>query len=90
MSKRILLRIFLAGEIVFFVTMYVTSPEGLASIENKKIENKQLASHIKTLTKEINKLEDEINDWENNSFYREKVAREQLQMARPTDEVYYV
>ncbi len=89
-DKRIFLRIFLFGEIVFFVTMYVTSPEGLASIENKKIENKQLALHIKTLTEEIKKLEDETKEWENNPFYREKVAREQLQMARPTDEVYYV
>lgn len=90
MSKRILLRIFLVGEIVFFVITYVVSPEGLTSVQNKKLENKQLASQIETLTEEIKKLESETQAWEHNPFYREKIAREQLQMARPTDEVYYV
>ncbi len=90
MSKKIVLRIFLLGEIVFFVTMYVMSPEGLTSVQNKKMENKQLASRVETFTKEIQKLEEETKRWETNPFYREKVAREQLQMARPTDEVYYV
>ena len=90
MSKKIILRVFLAGEIIFFVIMYVVSPEGLTAVQNKKLENKQLASRVETLTEEIKKLEDEIKRWETNPFYREKVAREQLQMARPTDEVYYV
>jgi len=89
-NKRIVLRVFLIGEIVFFVTMYLVSPEGLTSVQNKKLENKQLASQIETLTEEIKKLENETQQWEQNPFYREKVAREQLQMARPTDEVYYV
>ena len=90
MSKKILVRIFFVGEIVFFVTMYVVSPDGLASVQSKKVENEKIASHVETLTQEIKKLEDEIKKWEQNTFYREKVAREQLQMARPTDEVYYV
>ncbi len=89
-SKKIVLRVFFIGEIVFFVIMYVVSPEGLTSVQNKKLENKQLAFQVETLTQEIKKLENEAKEWERNPFYREKIAREQLQMARPTDEVYYV
>ena len=70
--------------------MYVVSPDGLTSLQNKKVENKKLAESVERLTEEIKKLEDETQKWESNPFYREKVAREQLQMARPTDEVYYV
>lgn len=66
------------------------SPDGLASIRDKQLENKRLAHSTELLVEEIKKLENETQQWEQNPFYREKVAREQLQMARPTDEVYYV
>lgn len=88
MSKKLILRVFFVGEIVFFVMMYLVSPEGLTVIQNKKLENKQLAQQVEMLSKEIKKLEEETQKWEHNPFYQEKIAREQLQMARPTDEVY--
>ena len=90
MSKKIVLRVFLVGEIVFFVTMYLVSPDGLTAVQNRKLENKRLAQSVEVLAEKIKKLEQETKQWEQNPFYQERVAREQLQMARPTDEVYYV
>jgi len=90
MSKKIVLRVFLIGEIVFFVTMYLVSPDGLTALQNRKLENKRLVQLVDVLGEEIKKMEQEVKQWEQNPFYQEKIAREQLQMARPTDEVYYV
>jgi cell division protein FtsB len=90
MSKKIVIRAFFVVEIVFFVTLYFVSPDGLMAVKTRKIENKQLADAIQQTKEEIAKLERETKEWETNPFYPEKVAREQLQMARPDDEVYYV
>lgn len=90
MSKKIVVRAFLVVEIVFFVTMYFVSPDGLMAVTKRKMENKQLADSLCQLREEIKKLEIETKKWEIDPFYREKVAREQLQMARPDDEVYYI
>jgi hypothetical protein len=39
---------------------------------------------------EIEQLEQEIYAWQTDDFYKEKVAREQLQMARKGDELFYI
>jgi cell division protein FtsB len=38
---------------------------------------------------EVAQLKKELNSWLANPFYKEKVAREQLQMARADDIVFY-
>jgi cell division protein FtsB len=90
MNKKIVVRAFLVVEIVFFVILYVVSPEGISSLHTKQRENKLLAHSVERLAKEIEKLKDETQKWEQNPFYQEKIAREHLQMARPTDEVYFL
>lgn len=87
-QKKIGLRIFFIVEIMVFVALYLGGPEGMRWIAKKREENKQLALKAENLSFNIKKLEAEIQKWEHNHFYQEKVAREQLQMARPTDEVY--
>lgn len=89
-TKKIVVRAFFLVEIVFFITMYLVSPDGLMAVKKRKLENKQLADSTQKLREEIKKLEKETQQWETDFFYREKVAREQLQMARPDDEVYYI
>ena len=88
--KKIGLRIFFIIELIVFVTLYLGGPEGMRWIRKKQEENKQFALKIENLSLEIKKLEAEIQKWEHNHFYQEKIAREQLQMARPTDEVYRI
>jgi len=88
--KKVGLRLFFVGEIIFFVVLYFVSSDGVSALCRKREENRHLALKVESLKKEIEKLEADIQKWEHNPFYREKVAREQLQMARPTDEVYYV
>ena len=45
---------------------------------------------ITLLQKEMVSLECDIASWETDDFYKEKVAREQLQMARKGDILFYI
>jgi cell division protein FtsB len=45
---------------------------------------------ILVLKKEVQDLQEELVAWQTDPFYKEKVAREQLQMARPGEELFYI
>ncbi|HXW86389.1 MAG TPA: septum formation initiator family protein [Candidatus Bathyarchaeia archaeon] len=57
----------------------------------KKVEEEYavVIRQIAGVKKEIEDLEYDIVRWEKNSFYQEKIAREQLQMVKNNDIVYY-
>ena len=85
-----MLRIFFIVEIVIFVGIYFFSAQGLRVLQGMEKENEQVYQKITYLEKEIAVLEEEITEWERSSFYKEKIAREQLQMAKQGDEVYFL
>ena len=87
--KRKLLRIFFVLEIVVFTGAYFFAPQGLCAINRLKQENEQVVVEINDLRAEIAILENTIAQWHSCSFYKEKIAREQLQMARKGDRIYY-
>lgn len=89
-TKRHLLRIFFLIEIAIFIGIYVFSSQGLQTLHRMKHENKEVELRIADLQKEIKDLEAEVDEWQNNSFYKEKIAREQLQMAKKGDQVYFL
>lgn len=89
-SKRFLLRLFVLVEICLFFGFYFGGSQGLKKMWYEKSENKKLAAFIKDRETELNQLENDIHQWENSPFYKEKWAREQLQMARLNEQVYVI
>ena len=88
--KRMLLRIFFGIEIVMCAFFYVFGANGLQTMRHMKQENTLLAARIAEERNAIKQLELQIALWQTNDFYKEKKAREQLQMAHTDDIVYYL
>lgn len=88
--KRMLLRFFLVFEVFLFGYIYLFGKNGLQELQVLRSEAMQLDQEVQQLAKEIEGLEAKIVAWEENDFYKEKIAREQLQMARKNDEIYYI
>lgn len=86
--KKSFLRIFLSLEIVLFGLYYYYGPQGLRTIYRMKRENKALEESIAHLQEVIKNLEQEKKDFLQYPFYREQIAREQLQMMKPGEEIY--
>lgn len=77
-------------EVVVFAGIYFFSAQGLRVLQGMQQENEQVQGKIGHLENEIAVLEEEVSEWEGNSFYKEKIAREELQMAKSNDEVYFL
>lgn len=90
LSKKLLLRLFFGIEIVVFVSTYVGSSGGLSTVYAMKKENENLKNQLVDLEQDVKKIENEYKKWAYDPFYKEKWAREQLQMARADDEVYFL
>jgi len=90
MIKRMLLQLLLVVEGCTFAYVYLHGNNGLYTLQCLCNENKGLEQKIDQLSGEIVQLEYEIAEWKINDFYKEKVAREQLQMSRKDDEIYYI
>ncbi len=88
--KRIALRLFLLGEVVLFGYIYLFGNNGLQALNQLKHETNMFEQTVTQLAGEVDALETEIIEWEQNDFYKEKIAREQLQMAHKNDEIYYL
>lgn len=69
---------------------YLWSPHGIQAITRSRCELQDAVERTQRLQNDIICLEREINQWESASFYKEQFAREQLQMARHNDIVYYL
>lgn len=86
--QQALLRIFLLVEILGAACFFITGSNGLLSVRKLDQEHAILQAQIVQEQREIEKLKCKIHDWKTNDFYKEQCAREQLQMARPDEEVY--
>ena len=88
--KRTLLRLFFGLEVCVFVGVYLFGPSGLQTIVRLKRENRQLDQEIEELQARVAVAEQKLAVWQSDDFYKEKIAREQLQMARKGDEIFYL
>lgn len=88
--KQSILRIFFVLEIIVFVCVYVLGAHGVQLMLQLKHENKQLTQEITHLKTMLNTLEEELIAWNATSFYKEKFAREQLQMAREREIIFFL
>lgn len=86
-AKQLCLRVFIGAELAFFLFYTIWGAHGIRAIIALKGHNSELERRIAGLQEEIAGLQGERNDWLEYPFYREKYARERLQMAHKDDEL---
>lgn len=88
MNKKLLLRLFFTTEILLFGWFYYYGVRGIVAVQELKAENKEIAVQVASLQNEIDAVDAQIIAWNSDPYFKEKIAREQLQMARDGDEIY--
>ena len=88
--KKAVMRLFLVAEMMAFGYVYVYGKNGLQLLRKQKHVVSELKENIVQLDGEVASLEKEMYVWQSDDFYKEKIAREQLQMARKGDELFYI
>ncbi len=88
--KKIFLLCLLATETVAFAWMYRYGTYGSQALHQLRQETATMQHEVDALQREVDDLEHEVVSWQSHSFYKEKIAREQLQMARVNDVIYYI
>jgi cell division protein FtsB len=86
--KKIALRVFFVSEIAVFLFFYFLGSQGLSKLLAYKQQNQLLQKDIEALEKEVSTLRVSLAEWQALPFYKEKFAREELQMAYPHEELY--
>lgn len=86
--KKIVLRTFFVLEIAVFLFFYFLGSHGLTQLLTYKQQNNVLERDIYSLEQDIKNLRRSIKDFQENTFHKEKFAREELQMAYPHEELY--
>lgn len=89
-TKKIILRTFFAIEIVVCSFLYLFGAQGMRTVYAMKQQNSALSQEVTLARVNVKQLELQIAVWQTSDFYKEKKAREQLQMARTDDIVYYI
>ncbi len=89
MQKKIMLRIFLAAEVVIFGWFYYQGARGVQAVQILQKENEEIVQHIAHLQEEVEDIDSQIVAWKRDPFFKEKIAREQLHMAYAGDEIYF-
>ena len=90
LTKRFLLRLFFMVEVGIFVFLYLFGTQGLRALITLRKKNARLAFEVQELETQVKELETTVVAWKSEPFYKEKVARESLHMARKKDEVYLI
>lgn len=86
--KRLIVRIGFAAEVIVFCWVYFLGPQGMRGVWHMRRENEQAHTGVQELRADVGALEREIALLQTSAFYKEKIAREQLQMARVGDVIY--
>jgi len=88
--KKGILRALFTLQVVGVVYIFITGKHGWQYINAHHNENKLLEKEVNQLKGEVTALEKRLLSWKNDPFYLEKYAREQLNMARPQEHIYYL
>jgi cell division protein FtsB len=90
LSKQHVGRIFLCGEIIVFAGFYFFGTNGIMPLTHMKREIALLDQQVLELKSDITHLQSTIALQKKHPFFQEKIAREQLQMARAEEEIYLI
>ncbi len=88
--KRRIMRVFFALEVAVFAGFYLFGGNGIHYLAQLESENNELDAQLVHIRREVALLNEQIAQWQADPFFKEKIAREQLQMAREGDEIYYI
>lgn len=88
--KRLAARLLFAGELLVFVWVYFYGAHGFLELTALREESTQIAMQKERKAEDIKILQDKVIAWNVHSFEKEKLAREQLQMARKDEIIYLV
>lgn len=88
-NKKIWFYIFLGIEMTIFARYLINGKYGMHARHALLQEKKQLEATIDLIKHEVELFRNEIHLWQTYPFYKEKAAREQLQMCYD-DEIIYV
>ena len=90
MKKRTIFRLFFVAEIIIFGYFYYFGAQGIRAVQELNVENEQISKKITVLNEEISSIKEQIVAWNEDPFHKEKIAREQLQMAAEGEEIYVI
>jgi len=88
--KRRAMRVFFMVEIMFFIGLYLFGTRGIQYLMQLQYEQQKLDIELEEVRQEVASLNEQVEQWNATPFFKEKIAREQLQMAREGDEIYYI
>lgn len=86
--KRSGLRLLVGAEIMLVSFFYLCSAGGLPAVQQADTINAGLLEEVKALEAEIDSLMHEVEERTQNPFYKESIARQELQMARDNETIY--
>ena len=89
-AKQSVGRIFVAAEVFIFLGFYIWGANGLSALSHLKNDIESQAAQVMQLRAEVGQLESMIAMQKQHPFFQEKIAREQLQMARVNEEIYLI
>ena len=89
LKHTLLLSVF-AIEICAFIGVYIFGTRGVRALKKLQHSNAQLEQEINRLNNQLQTQKKEVDVWRKHAFYKEKIAREQLQMARKNDQIFLV
>lgn len=87
-TKHVWIRSFFMIEIALFSLFYYFGSHGLKEVFVLKKENRIIDKQVDLVKGDIAQLESEILTWQTDPFYKEKLAREKLHMAKKDEEIY--
>lgn len=85
-----ILKVVLIFESVVMLGIITLGPYSIMIIKKQEQREAEYLQITHTLNEQILELTQQIEAWNTDPFYKEKIAREQLQLARPNDEIYFV
>lgn len=88
-KKQLLVRIVFFAELCLFAYGYGWGNHGIINLYKRKKTNNLLAQQVADERQELQLLSERIVAWNQDSFYKERYAREHLHMARK-DEIVYI
>ena len=88
--KRLSVRLLFACELLVFVWVYFYGAHGFLELTALREECALIAAQKRQKAEDIKLLQEKIIAWNVHSFEKEKLAREQLQMARKDEIIYLV
>ncbi len=82
------LRLLLGLEIIFVSFFYLCGSGGIVALRYANAINTDLVTELSHLENDITQLNKELDERKQNPFYRESIARKELQMAYKNETVY--